>query len=119
MSTIKDILAKHIQSEQKHHSDCLAKLAIAETDLEKNEFHPNKITWNIILNPFSARSGGKSIDFKYRGKLQNAIKRAEQEFLRRNSHSDISSCLVIAIIAGVCIPIPKEYWNTPMSSDET
>jgi hypothetical protein len=117
MSDLKKTITDYIQGEQRHHADKIRSLKAAAKSLKKGGFNPNTITWNIVLNPFSARSGGESIDFKYRGKLQNAIKKAEQEFLRLNKHSDVASRLVFAVIAGVNIPIPKEYWNTFMSPD--
>ncbi|MFA5856880.1 MAG: hypothetical protein WC867_05955 [Candidatus Pacearchaeota archaeon] len=95
----------------------IVKLEISLKNLEGSLSHLNKTDINdadYIVNLISLweNEGEKSVIKVYRGKLEDAIKSAESEYLQLNNRNDIQASYHVALVLDeIKIGISEEFYR--------
>lgn len=66
----------------------------------------------INLSSLWSKEGEEDVTKNYRGKLETAIEKAEEEFKEKNNRSDIQARYEVQIkIGNVFYQMPEEFWS--------
>jgi hypothetical protein len=77
-----------------------------------NKIDINKADYHIHLFSLWAADGEKSPKFKYTGRLEDAIKEAEENFKKINNRGDVQAQYLVSIkLRGMEYAVPEEFWK--------
>lgn len=84
-----------------------------QTDLELlDKINPRDFIYRIYLHSCWANEGEKSTTSQYKGTLNEAIKRAEEEFKLVNHRSDVQANYAVSVVLGKEeYALPESFWR--------
>jgi hypothetical protein len=106
---LKKYLSKEIQQKITHLNELVAQNKKSLKVIDK--FNPDNAHYEVSLKSLWEKEGEKSTLTRYTGSLENAIKRAENEFKDVNKRTDIQADWLVQVkFERTRYVIPWEYW---------
>jgi len=107
--TLKLGLRQVLERQLSKHRKAESQLQKAVVDLEGTNL--SNANYLVVLRPLGL-DAKKGIEIGYTGKLEEAIKTAEENFKKLNQRNDVhASYKVYIVLAGQNFPLPQQYWE--------